>query len=221
MARILVTGSNRGIGLELCRLLSGRGDTVVAVCRTTSKELDALAGVDIEAGVDVTNEAAVAALCDRHAGSVLDGLILNAGILRRDLLGGLDFEQIRSQMEVNAFAPLRLASSLLGHLSDGARVAFITSRLGSLADNTAGGMYGYRMSKAALNMAGRSLAIDVRHRDISVGLLHPGYVRTEMTGGGGDVDTAEAAAGLIARYDALGGSNTGQFWHATGAELPW
>ena len=220
MSRVLVTGANRGIGLELVRLCAGRGDEVVAVCRAPSEELERL-GVRVEAGIDLASDDAAAALAARLAGVALDRLILNAGILGRVTLDDLDVESIRRQFEVNALAPLRLVAALLPNLPRGARIALITSRMGSIADNTSGGAYGYRMSKAALNMAGVSLAHDLAPRGIAVGIYHPGYVRTRMTGGTGHLEPAESAALLLARIDELTPDTSGTFWHASGERLPW
>ncbi|TNF25444.1 MAG: SDR family oxidoreductase [Deltaproteobacteria bacterium] len=217
---ILVMGANRGIGLELARQLAARGDDVIAACRVSSPELDAL-GVRVEAGVDVTSNAAVAELDARLGDQQLDGLILNAGVLRRGGLDELDFDVIREQLEVNTFGPLRVAARLRGRLGRGARVAIITSRMGSIADNTSGGTYGYRISKAAVNMVGKSLAVDLAPAGVAVGLVHPGYVRTDMTSGHGLIDPPESAAGIIARYDALSAETTGSFFHANGEPLPW
>jgi NAD(P)-dependent dehydrogenase (short-subunit alcohol dehydrogenase family) len=221
MTTYLITGANRGIGLEYCRQLQVRGDTVVAVCRTPSPELEAL-GVRIEAGVDLTDGAAIADLVDRLGPLSIDGLILNAGLLERTSLDNLDVDSLRRQFEVNAIAPLRLTQALLGHLPSGAKVILMTSRMGSIDDNSSGGAYGYRMSKVALNMAGKSLAIDLRPRGIAVALLHPGLVRTRMTGFSDQgISTEESVHGLLARIDALGLETSGSFWHANGQELPW
>lgn len=217
MAKIVITGANRGIGLELAREKAGEHE-VVAVVRKSSPELDAL-GVQVESGVDVTDDVAVAQLASRLDG--IDVLVNNAGILRRESLKALDFDSIRAQMEVNAYAPLRLTASLLSKIADGGKIAFVTSRMGSIADNTSGGAYGYRMSKCALNMAATSIARDVEDRSIAVAILHPGYVRTEMTRGSGHVEPAEAAAMLWERIDDLDMESTGTFWHANGEELPW
>lgn len=218
MACSLVTGANRGIGLELCRQLSARGDTVIGVCRKSSKDLEAL-GVKIEAGVDVTDDASLGRLRERLRGVSIDLLINNAGVLER---GGLDDPQsIARQIEVNAIGPLRVTHALLPLMHEGGKIALITSRMGSIADNTSGGYYGYRMSKAALNAAGVSLAHDLRSKGIAVALLHPGMVATDMTGAHG-IPAAEAARGLIARIDALTPEASGRFWHATTGEiLPW
>jgi NAD(P)-dependent dehydrogenase (short-subunit alcohol dehydrogenase family) len=221
MATVLITGANRGIGLEYCRQLQARGETVVAVCRTPSPELEAL-GVRIEAGVDITSDAAIADLVARLGSLAIDGLILNAGLLERTSLDNLDLESLRRQFEVNAIAPLRLTKALLGHLPSGAKVILMTSRMGSIDDNSSGGAYGYRMSKVALNMAGKSLAIDLRPRGIAVALLHPGMVRTRMTGFSAQgISTEESVRGLLERIDALSLETSGSFWHANGQELPW
>ncbi len=221
MATVLITGTNRGIGLEYCRQLQARGDTVVAVCRTPSPELEAL-GVRIEAGVDLTDGAAITDLVERLGPLAIDVLILNAGLLERTSLDNLDVDSLRRQFEVNALAPLRLTQALLGHLPSGAKVILMTSRMGSIDDNSSGGAYGYRMSKVALNMAGKSLAIDLRPRGIAVALLHPGLVRTRMTGFSDQgISTEESVDGLLARIDALTLESSGTFWHANGQELPW
>ena len=221
MKTFLVTGANRGIGLEYCRQLQERGERVIAVCRTPSPELEAL-GVRIEAGVDMTNDAAVASLVERLDGLPLDGLILNAGILESTGLEDLKAESLRWQFEVNALGPLRLTHALLHQLRNGSKLILMTSRMGSIEDNSSGGSYGYRMSKVALNMAGKSLAIDLQSRGIAVAILHPGLVRTRMVNFNPQgISPAEAVRGLLDRIDALTLENSGSFWHANGEELPW
>jgi NAD(P)-dependent dehydrogenase (short-subunit alcohol dehydrogenase family) len=217
----LVTGANRGIGLEYCRQLQKRGEQVIAVCRTPSPELEAL-GVRLEAGVDLTNALAVADLVDRLAGLPLDGVILNAGVLEATSLDNLDPDSLRRQFEVNALAPLRLTQALLPQLQRGSKLVLMTSRMGSIDDNSSGGSYGYRMSKVALNMAGRSLAIDLRPRGIAVAILHPGLVRTRMINFNPQgISPEDAVRGLLARIDALNLENSGSFWHANGERLSW
>jgi len=223
MNTTLVTGANRGIGLALCRQLAERGDHVVAVCRSSSPELDAL-GVEVISGVDVDDPATVAALPARIGDRRIDLLINNAGVGRwnsDNLLEPGTIEEMLLQYRVNAIGPVLVTQALLPLLADDARVGIVTSRMGSVADNTSGGSFGYRMSKAAVNIAGKSLAIDLRERGIAVALLHPGYVRTDMTSDRGDVDTATSAAGLLARLDELDLERTGGFWHAKGEALPW
>jgi NAD(P)-dependent dehydrogenase (short-subunit alcohol dehydrogenase family) len=223
MANRLVTGANRGIGLAFCKLLAARGDQVIAACRNSSKELDAL-GVRIETGVEVSDPDSVQRLAGALEGVELDWLINNAGVLRRDTLGGLHGEALDDlylQFRVNSVGPLLVTQALLGNLQPGAKIGIVTSRMGSIEDNTSGSYYGYRMSKAAVNAAGKSLAMDLSERGIAVALLHPGYVRTGMVGGGGDVEPEQAAAGLIRRLDELTIDSTGGFWHANGQRLPW
>ena len=219
MGHWLVTGANRGIGLELCRQLQDRGEAVVAVCRQASPELEAL-GVRIEAGVELSSEGAIADLCGRLGDLRLDGAILNAGILEADDLESVTAASVLRQFEVNALAPLLLARALLPHLGAGAKLALISSRMGSIDDNGSGGYYGYRMAKVALNMAGRSLAIDLRPRGIAVAILHPGMVATRMVGFSG-IPPEQAARGLLERIGALTLASSGEFFHANGEALPW
>ncbi len=224
MATVLITGANRGIGLELARQLHARGDHVIAACRTSNEELGTL-GVEVLPGIDVADDASVASLADKLAGRPIDWLVLNAGILQVDGLAPLDVAGIRRQFEVNALGPLRVTAALASNLGTGGKVALITSRMGSIGDNGSGGMYGYRMSKAALNMAGVSLARDLAGRGIAVTILHPGMVATDMTAGfghGPHMQRAdETATLLIARIDELTLATSGAFRHAKGEALPW
>ena len=220
MATALVTGTNRGIGLSFVKLLKARGDHVIAACRHETPELTML-GVEVAAGVDVTSDKSLNLLAEKLKGRTLELLINNAGLLAVEGLERLDFQSIQRQMEVNAYGPLRVTHKLLPLFARGSKVALITSRMGSIADNGSGGYYGYRMSKAALNIASVSLARDLRGRGIAVAILHPGMVATEMTGRSGNVKPADAAAGLLARIDALTLATSGSFWHMTGEILPW
>lgn len=217
---VLITGANRGIGLALTQQFTARGDAVVAVCRHSGDALEAT-GARIESGIDVTDAAAVGTLARRLADTRLDILVANAGILERDSLADPGFNGIRRQFDVNALGPLRVVHALVDQLGNGAKIALITSRMGSVEDNTSGAYYGYRASKAALNAIGKSLAIDLAPRGIAVVLLHPGYVATDMVGGTGDVTPAQAAKQLIDRIDALAPQGSGTFVHANGSPLPW
>jgi NAD(P)-dependent dehydrogenase (short-subunit alcohol dehydrogenase family) len=220
MTTTLVTGANRGIGLALCELLKQQKHDVIGVCRSTSKALDALS-VRVESGIDVSEPESLTALGKKLGSVRIDWLICNAGIMRGESLGKIDYQTVREQLEVNALGPLRTVEALLPCLTRGSKIGLMTSRMGSIADNGSGGMYGYRMSKAALNAAGMSLARDLRERGIAVAILHPGFVRTDMTSQHGNVAAGESAAQLIARMDELTLEQSGSFLHANGETLPW
>lgn len=221
MQRVAVTGANRGIGLEIVRQLQQRDDEVIAICRQSSDELEQT-DARIVADIDVGKSAGVEHLAREVGSAPLDMLINNAGILQSETLGTEGWEDsIRRQFEINALGPLRVTLALSSLLGPNSKVGIVSSRVGSLADNSSGGNYGYRMSKAAVNMAGVNLAHELRSREIAVFLLHPGYVRTGMTGGGGSKDASSAGRELIALMDRLTLADTGTFWHADGYQLPW
>lgn len=223
MERVVVIGGNRGIGLALVQAHALRGNEVVAVCRHGSSALEG-SGAQVVDGIDVTQDEAVRRLAASLQGKRIDRLIVNAGVLSQESLGELDadaFARMRRQFEVNSIAPLRVVAALRPWLGQGSKLGILTSRMGSIADNGSGGYYGYRASKAAVNAIGRSLAIDLHAQGVAVVLLHPGFVRTDMTAGRGDVDPSQAAAALIARMDALTLEDSGSFLHANGSPLPW
>jgi len=228
---VLVTGANRGIGLEFCRQMAARGDEVIAACRHASPELLALPVRTIE-NVDVTIDASCARLARELTGARISVLVLNAGIFDSTALGELDFDRMRREYDVDALGPLRVTQALLENLSPAGKIALISSRAGSIGDNGSGGNYGYRMAKAALNMAGVSLARDLKSRGISVVLLHPGVVDTEMLGAAraslgqrvqsGDlISPATAVRDMLSRIDDLTLETTGRFLHRNGQLLPW
>ena len=204
MAHIVITGANRGIGLALTRLFAERGDSVVVACRKSSAELRALK-VEVHEDVEITDDNSVERFAAAIGEAPVDILVNNAAIRVPDSLRDMDLRQIRAQLEVNAIGPLRV----------------ITSRSGSIGDNGSGGDYGYRMSKAAVNMAGVNLALELKPKGISVVLLHPGMVRTGMGGGSGAIEPEVSARRLVARIDELSLDTTGSFLHAEGRVLPW
>ncbi|NIL92947.1 MAG: SDR family NAD(P)-dependent oxidoreductase [Woeseiaceae bacterium] len=220
MSTVLLTGCNRGIGLELARQLAERGDTVIGVCREPSEALQA-SGASIISGIDVGDGASMPVLQTAVGNQQIDVIINNAGILRRDnALGDIDYESMLEQYRVNTLGPLRVTEALRDNLTEGSKVAIVTSRVGSIEDNSSGGNYGYRASKAAVNMVGTNLMHELKPRGIAVALLHPGLVATDMTGGTG-IEPSDSARGLIQRIDELSLETSGGFWHAEGYELPW
>jgi len=219
----LVTGSNRGIGLELCTQLKQRGFDVIATCRHSSPELEKL-GVEVIEDVEVSDPKSLAALVTKLSGRHIDWLINNAGIadgIAMDELNEQTIASCKRMFEVNSLGPLLTTQALVGNLGEGSKVGIITSRMGSINDNDSGGSYGYRMSKAAVNAAGKSLSIDLKPQGIAVAILHPGWVRTDMTGHNGLIDTDESASGLLMRMEELNIENSGSFWHTNGDLLPW
>ena len=219
MATVLVTGGNRGIGLQLCTQFMAGGDDVIAVCRAASDGLSQL-GVRIIENTDVSDGASIKKLKDTLGEQRIDILVNSAGILKEDKLGALDYDEMTEQFRVNTLGPLRVTEALLDNLCTGSKVIIITSRVGSIEDNSSGGYYGYRASKTAVNQIGMNLKHELLPRGIAIALLHPGLVATEMTGGRG-IDPEESARGLIQRIDELNIDNSGSFWHAEGYALPW
>ena len=217
---VVVTGANRGIGLAMCACFKQMGYRVTGVCRQSSNDLVDVVDLVIDS-IDVSNSDDVTTLVKKLKGDTIDVLVCNAGILRDEGLGRLDLTTIRDQFEVNALAPLNMVDKLQDLMSDGGKVAMITSRMGSIEDNGSGGRYGYRMSKAALNAASMSLSHDLALREIAVGIYHPGYVQTDMVGGRGDIPAVEAAQRLTSLIDGLSMNETGVFKHSNGQVLPW
>ncbi|MDU8945975.1 SDR family oxidoreductase [Ovoidimarina sediminis] len=219
MTTYLVTGANKGIGLQISAQLAARGDEVIAVCRSASSELRDL-GLRIIEDIDVSEAHSVARLKSELGDEKIDVLLNNAGILHGDSFGNLDYEDMVLQFRVNSLGPLRVTEALADNIADGGKVGIVSSRVGSIEDNGSGGYYGYRASKSAVNQIGMNLAHELKPRGIAVALLHPGMVATTMTGGNG-IDPVRAASGLIERMDELTLETSGHFWHAEGYELPW
>tara|TARA_Y100000766_G_scaffold269566_1_gene266667 strand:- start:168 stop:833 length:666 start_codon:yes stop_codon:yes gene_type:complete len=221
LSTYLITGANRGIGLELVRQLKARGEDIIATCRSSSSELNELS-VRVETDIDITSGDSVIQLRENLNDTEVDVLIQNAGIAEFNSLSTLDPQSIVHQFEVNALSPLCFVQTMLSRLSKSAKIALISSRMGSIEDNSSGGSYGYRMSKVALCMAGKSLAVDLKPKGISVAILHPGLVSTRMTGfTSNGIQPEESVKGLVQRIDELSLMNTGTFWHSNGEILPW
>ena len=221
MSTFLITGSNRGIGLELCKQIKQRGDEVIATCRKASHELIDL-GVRVEENIDISSEKSILNLSKKLLGNNLDGVIHNAGIYEYNSFENLEKNSVLHQFEVNALSPILMTKSLKNFLKRPSKVAFITSRMGSIGDNCSGSSYGYRMSKVALSMAAKSLSVDLSKEEIYVGILHPGLVSTRMTGfTRNGITPEESVHGILKCIDSLNKQNSGTFWHANGEILPW
>jgi NAD(P)-dependent dehydrogenase (short-subunit alcohol dehydrogenase family) len=227
---IVITGANRGIGLELTRQYLARGDSVHAGVRTPERSGELAALVESSSGrlritaCDVALETSVRAFAAAVTGPV-DLLINNAGVRSRervDVLEELNLDDAARTFEVNALGPLRVTGALLPMLrrARGAKVAHIGSGLGSIG-NTSGGAYGYRMSKAALNMASHTMAHDLRAEGIVAVVLSPGWVRTDMGGSEAPTAVTESAAGLIGVIDRLTPQDSGGFFDFRGERIPW
>ena len=219
MARILITGAERGLGLAFARAFIDRGDSVAVLCRDTSPELDALAP-DIHAGVDVTNAAAVYRAAAEMGDTPIDVLINNAGIMIEDDINRLDVASVRIQLEVNALGPLTIALAFRRRLRAGSKFINISSRLGSIGDNDSGDDFGYRMSKAAQNMLTSNLAIELGKEGVHVAAIHPGIVATGMTAGVG-TPAADVAHDILKVINGLNAERSGQFLNRHGLVLPW
>mgnify|MGYP000134851711 FL=1 len=218
---ILITGANRGIGLALTQKYQARGDVVYAVCRKASPDLLALKNVHVIDGIDVTQDQDLITLQGALKNVTLNVFINNAGIMSEETLGDINFSDVLQQFNVNAVGPLKTTQALLNNLESGSKVAIITSRMGSISDNGSGGWYGYRMSKSAVNSAAVSLAQDLKPRGISVVLLHPGFVQTDLVDQKGDISASQSAGNLIERISELTPKNSGSLVHANGETLPW
>lgn len=222
---VVITGANRGIGLELVKRNREAGKKVYALCRKSSSELSET-GAQVIEGADVTDLNALKQAATQVQGEI-DLLICNAGVLKNESLEDLKsvneeaFQSIQQQFEVNTMGPIKTLSCFLSKLKKGSKVAMITSRMGSIEDNTSGGRYGYRLSKGALNNVGRSLAFDLKEEEIALGLFHPGWVQTEMTGKTGNLTPEESSQRLYQRMQELNLENASGFWHPDGDILPW
>jgi len=227
MNTVLITGTNRGIGLAFTSRYLARGDRVIACCRQpdTAPELQALAhdALRIEA-LDVSDAASREALADRLVDEQVDLFINNAGIYGSgQQLDEVEEAEWQRVFSVNVIAPLLLTRALLPRLSvkPPARLVYLSSKMGSIADNSGGGTYIYRSSKTALNQVVKSLAIDLEPRDMAVAALHPGWVRTDMGGPNGLIDADTSVSGLMTVIDGLDATGSGRFYNYDGQEIPW
>jgi len=226
MPTVMITGANRGLGLEFARQYVQDGWSVIATCRKPedATELNAIDGVTIYP-LNVTNFEAVRALADQLKGVAIDVLINNAGVYgpKSGALNEIDFDVWEQVLRTNALAPLCVAQCFAPHVaaSDRKCVATLSSKMGSMTDNTSGGSYIYRSSKAAVNAVMKSLANDLGPQGVISVLLHPGWVRTDMGGPSGLIDAEQSVAGMRRVIDAADMNASGHFYAYDGAEIPW
>lgn len=230
MATYLVTGTNRGIGLEFVTQLTERGDTVLATCRDKDRadELLALSEKNEALEVlqlDVADGDSLQRFPEQLDGRPIDVFINNAGVYgpKDAPFGKLRQEDWAPVLHINAIAPVLLTQLLLDNLrkGDAGKLVYITSKMGSIADNSGGGQYIYRSSKAALNAAVKSLAIDLADEDLIVALLHPGWVETDMGGPNALIDTRTSVSGMLELIDGMSAGTSGQFRAYDGKPIPW
>lgn len=230
--RIVVTGANRGIGLELVRQLAARGDTVEACARRPAEAhaLGALAGDRVRIHpFDVRDPASVHALAGALGAAAIDivfnvaGVYGGAGQSLGQMSEDLALGDVTSTFDINAAGPLRLVVALLPHVRRGAtrKLVHVTSGMGSITDNTSGGYYAYRMAKAALNMMSRSLAVDLRSERIISVVINPGWVQTDMGGQSAPTPVAESVRGILREIDRATLADSGEFLNWDGGRLPW
>ncbi len=230
MATILVTGANRGLGLEFTKQFAAAGWRVHATCRNPG-DADALNGVAAGASdavtvhqLDVADRQQVLALAAALRDTPIDVLLNNAGIYggRHRAFGNIDYAQWEETLRVNALGPMRMAEAFVEHVAHSERklIVCLSSRMGSIAASS-GGSYVYRSSKAALNAVVKSLAIDLKERGISTVAFHPGWVATDMGGAGAPLSPAESVRGMRSLIDRLTPADSGTFLNYDGSEIPW
>ena len=227
MPTVLITGANRGLGLEYARQYADDGWRVVATCRDpqTAMELTSLQGeVEIHA-LDIENQEQTSSLANSLQEEAIDLLINNAGIYgpRPSKLGHIAYDTWENVMRTNVMAPLRVCECFINHVASSKlkKIAIMSSKMGSMDDNNSGGSYVYRSSKAALNAIMKSLSIDLAPIGISVAILHPGWVRTDMGGPSGLIDASESVSGLRKVIEGLNSENSGRFYNYDGSEINW
>ena len=218
MPKVLITGANRGIGLEFARQYSQDGWDVIATARQSGGELDAL-GVRVEP-LDLSDADAVAAFPAKVGGS-LDLFIANAGTNQPMNTEGADNgRKWQAMMMINAIAPYQLGKALLPKMAGGGQAVAISSGMGSIGDN-GGGWVPYRTAKAALNMAWSCLAIEAKPRGVTAVVLSPGWVKTRMGGSGAQITAEESVGDMRGLIERLTIDDTGRFLRRNGSELPW
>ena len=230
MATVLITGTNRGIGLEFVKQFLAREDTVLATCRDmgSATELRQLKNDTRKLHIfelDVSSQKSMEDLTLQLAGHAIDIFINNAGVYgpRDSTFGKVSANEWAKVLQVNAKAPMILTQLLIDNLRDGSdkKLLYITSKMGSIDDNKGGGSYVYRSSKAALNALVKSISVDLRDSGFSVAVLHPGWVQTDMGGPNALIDVTTSVSKMIDVIDNLNFHNSGSFFNYDGGIIPW
>lgn len=227
MPSILITGASRGLGLEFARQYAGEGWRVFATCRAPdgAEALGAVGGAVSIHRLDVGDRQGIGALADELAGEAIDVLLNNAGVYgpRNPGLETMDYDAWAETLRINTLSPFAMIAAFVDHVARGdqRKIVALSSRMGSMGDNSAGGSYIYRSSKAALNAVMKSLSIDLAGRGMTCCVLHPGWVRTDMGGPGGAIDAPESVAGMRRVIARLSPKDNGRFYNYDGAEIPW
>jgi NAD(P)-dependent dehydrogenase (short-subunit alcohol dehydrogenase family) len=221
---VLVTGANRGIGLELVRQLRAQGHQVIGTARNPAEASELKETGAMLVSLDVADSNSVRAMAEKLKGQKIDLLINNAGIMGHSAksFAETDFDEVITTFDVNSLGPMRVTQALLPNLmaGKGKTVVQISSTMGSITNN-GGGYYGYRASKSALNMLNKSLALELADMGITSIVLHPGWVQTRLGGAGAAITTQESVSGMLLVIDGLGPEDTGRFLDYQGKELPW
>lgn len=220
MKHALVTGTNRGIGLAICKQLEKKGYEIFACCRNPSKALTSLP-VHVIENIDVIKADAAIHIKEALEGKKLDLLIHNAGILIDDCLEDIKAENLIEQFNTNAVAPFILTRDLLPSIEKEGKIVMISSSAGSIELKKSGGKYGYRASKCALNMLSRSLSFDLQDKNMAVYMIHPGYVQTDMTDHEGHIDVTTSAKGIVTQIEKFSLKDNGTFIDYSGKKMPW
>lgn len=226
MSTVMITGANRGLGLEFARQYAADGWHVIATCRQPEKaiELADIKNCEVHA-LDVTDFSAVTTLAKKLSGTAIDVLINNAGVYgpKGDTLNTVNFDAWPEVLKTNAMAPLCVSECFAPHVaqSDQKCIATLSSKMGSMTDNSSGGSYIYRSSKAALNAVMKSLSHDLAEFNINVLILHPGWVRTDMGGPNGLIDAPKSVVGLRQVIANASPESSGGFFNYNGAEIDW
>ncbi len=226
--QVLITGANRGLGLEFCKQYAADGWNVLACCRnpTTANDLqsvrNAYSNVQLFA-LDVGHFDQIDALALQLKNQPIDVLINNAGVYPHSTFGDTNYDEWAQAFKVNAMASLKMAEAFVAHIASSQlkKFATLSSKMGSIDDNTSGESYAYRSSKTAVNMVMKSLSIDLKPYGISVVTLHPGWVQTDMGGANGLINTHTSVAGLRDVINRLNLENTGKFIAFDGKVIAW